>query len=73
MIHQWFTHFGLYALLLAIAGYALTRFVVNRRSAKNSDDKQGVAWVSILFAVLTVIAGLVAVILLFSGTPAAIP
>jgi hypothetical protein len=73
MIHQWFVHFGLAALLFAVGGYAVTRFLINHRHAKNSDDKQSVAWVSIMSLVVTIVAGLIAVILLLIGVPASIP
>ena len=73
MIHQWFVHFGLAALVFAIGGYAVSRFVINHRRSKNPDGQQGAAWLSILFVVLTIVAGLLAVVLLLLGIPASIP
>jgi uncharacterized protein involved in cysteine biosynthesis len=73
MIHQWFVHFGLAALLFAVGGYAVTRFAFNHHHRKQSDDQQSYAWVSILSLVVIVVAGLIALILLLIGVSASIP
>jgi hypothetical protein len=44
MIHEWFMHFGLVALLLFLGSLFATRFVANRHPSRGSDDKQAAAF-----------------------------
>jgi len=71
MIHEWFTHFGAIAILLAVVSFIAVRAITKRHPAKNSDDRQGNA-VGTLFigAIALVILGVALVLVLFgiSGT-----
>ena len=70
-MHEWFMHFGGIAFALAIAGFFVTRLLVNRHPSRNSDDRQGAAWGTIALGAigaLVLVIALVQVLLGFAGT-----
>ena len=69
MLHEWFMHFGGIAILLAVAGYIVTRVLTGK--PENAEDRGGAAigffFVGAIAAVFLVLA-LFAVLFGFSGT-----
>lgn len=73
MLHEWFMHFGALAVVFAVAAFAITRFLLNRKPAQNSDDRQGRA-VGFFFVAFLAAAVLgVSFLLVLFGVTATIP
>lgn len=73
MLHEWFMNFGLIAVICTVITFAITRFLVNRNPAENSDDRQGRAMGFFFFAFLAAIVLGVSFLLVLFGVTATIP
>jgi hypothetical protein len=74
MIHEWFMNFGGLAMLITVLAYIVTRTLARRgASTRNSDDKQGMAFLTILVGIVSILVLVVSFFLVCFGVTATIP